>query len=380
VDDDVKNRIMFGALPRGVETLDLLAAVGRNTGSDSDHGYVFGHGLAAELLFRAVGKGHGGSRKTAYGASAYVDALIYPLCYCIRHYVELSLKGAIKRIRRFRNEKTPPNRDHRLQRIWLQFAQTCLQDRRLPSIAAVLKPLVDSVAAVDPTGQAFRYRSSLKGDVHHIETVVIHLRSTEAMFRALRKALDQLDSALEFLEWEYQLGTFTSRLSRADLVEIAKAVELAYDSKDKSWMKKIRGEMKQKFELSNSEFDSADKLIEKHWFLSNMSGVELPLKELTAETMYVLPWALAAFPGDDLLSEEEWVGIAGIVGVMLPYSACEDYDWELQRIAEEDKYIDKGYLGRKITHDPDRFLRALHKLGQPTLAAAFLEVWPEVGD
>lgn len=377
MDNDLKNRIAFGALPRGADTADLLAAVGRNTGGSSDYGYVFGYGLAAELLFHSLGRGHGGSRPKSHGSSAYVDALIYPLCYCIRHYFELSLKDAINRIRKLRGGAAAPKSDHRLQNIWVQFAQTCQQDRRLPPIADVLRPLVDAVAAVDPTGQAFRYRSSLQGDLHHNETVVIHVRSTEKTFKALRRALEHLDGTLEHLEWEYHLGTFTSRLSRADLVEIAKAIKDAFDPADKGWMNKIREEMKQRFKLSNSEFDAADKLIETNRFLSSVSGVERPLMEVDVQTISILLLAVAALPDDDLLSHREWSGLAGIVSVMNPFAACEDYDWELQRIADDGGFIDKGYLGRKITHDPGRFLSALHKLGQSTLGAAFAEVWPE---
>lgn len=375
MDDNLKDRVMFGALPHGVDTVDLLAVVGRNTGSDSDYGYVFGHGLAAELLFRSLGRGHGGSRKSSYGSSAYVDALIYPLCYCIRHYVELSLKDATNRIRRLRGEATLPNRDHHLRRIWTQFAQTCQRDRRLPAFAVLLMPLVDAVAAVDPTGQAFRYRSSLSGDVHHNETVVVHLRSTERTFKALRSALEDLDSALQHLEWEYHLGTYTSELSRADLVAIAQMIKGAFDPKDKGWMNAIKARVKQEFDLSNSEFDSADHLIENNRFLSNVSGIEHPLTAVTCQTISILPWAIAALPTDDLLSEQEWIGLSGIVCVMFPGAACEDYDWELQRIAEDGGYVDKGHVGRRITRDPDRFIRALQRLGQPTLGSVFADVW-----
>jgi hypothetical protein len=268
VDDDLKNRITFGAFPRGFDTLDLLAAVGSNTGGDSDYGYVFGHGLAAELLFRSLGRGHGGSRRKSYGSSAHVDALIYPLCYCIRHYVELSLKDAIKRIRMLRGETTPSNHSHSLQQISTHFAEACVRDRRLGIHATALKPLVDAIAAVDPTGQAFRYRASLTGDVHHRKTAVIHVRSVEITFRALREALDHLDADLDRLEWEYHLGTYTSRLSRADLFSIAEVIKNTFSQMDKGWMTKVRTYVKQMFELSNSEFDAADELIEKNRFLS----------------------------------------------------------------------------------------------------------------
>jgi hypothetical protein len=100
---------------------------------------------------------------------------------------------------------------------------------------------------------------------------------------------------------------------------------------------------------------------------------------VTVRTIFTLPWALVAYPADDLLAQREWTGLAGVVSAMVPNAACEDYDWELQRIAERGQYFDKGHISRKITHDPERFLGALRKLGQPTLASAFLDVWPEAG-
>lgn len=52
--DQLEHRMVFGPLPSGVETLELVAAVGTNTARESDHGPVLGFGLAAEHLFNAL--------------------------------------------------------------------------------------------------------------------------------------------------------------------------------------------------------------------------------------------------------------------------------------------------------------------------------------
>lgn len=369
----------FGALPRGLDTDDLLAAVGNNTGNDSGHGYAFGHALAADLLFKALGRGHGGSRKDSQGSGVYVDALIFPLGYCIRHFVELSLKSAIRDAHGLRGESVRINKSHRLVDIWRDFERACSHDRRLLRHLTVLKPLVDSVHAVDPTGQAFRYHVSASGHVHLGDTAVIHLRSLEKTFVALRRALDELDNKLDFLAEEYFTGTFTAKLSRADLISIAESIRLAYDPADRGWMTRFRKKVREEYGLTGSEFAEADSLIESHPFLSYRSGVERPLKELTSETMTVLMWALVAIPEDDLLSQAEWAGLAGVADVIRPLGYPEFYAWEVDRYLQRDGRISRSDVARFITKRPEAFVQALKRLGQPTLADAFMTAWAPEG-
>lgn len=382
MDPDQEHRLAFGALPRGLDTFELLAAVGRNTGNESDHAYVMGYGLAAEQLFAVLNAGASSRlrRKTDQVAATYVDALVYPLGFCVRHYLELALKSATREMHGLRLKSVKSDYRHGLRAIWPAFDSACAVDRRLRQFGPTLKPLVEAVASVDPTGQTFRYRANLAGHVHLEETAVIHIRSMQRTFSALRSVLDELFDELEALSWEYSFGTYTDKLSRSDLIDIAHAIGSAYDPSDKGWMKDLRASVKQKYSLSNSEFDEADKLIEERPFLSYLSGRELPLKEVTSETMGMLLIALVAAPEDDLLSELEWAGLRGIVEVMRAVGAAEDYAPTVSRYLIEGSWVDKADIARSILRHPAECARALRKLGQPGLASSFLAAWPPHGD
>ena len=65
----------------------LNACVGNN-GFVTNFSYAQGYLEASEILIDQLIK-----RK-----NIYIDLLIYPICYSIRHYLELTLKGNIKRI------------------------------------------------------------------------------------------------------------------------------------------------------------------------------------------------------------------------------------------------------------------------------------------
>lgn len=369
------HRFGFQRLPGDVGPMDLIAAVGTNSGTESDHAYVFGFGLAAEQLFDALKRTSIRRGTDAVVPAVYIDALIYPLGFCMRHYLELALKAGTRDCRALRGKSTKPDFWHSLREIWPSFVEACNEDRRLGSFAGRLAPLVEAIDEVDPSGQAFRYRADLHGVVHMGNTAVIPVRKAEKTFRELRGVLDEFFDKLEELGWEYSFQTYTRKLSRADLIVIADAIKTSYRPDDKSWMKQLRGRIKQRYDLTNSEFDEADALISATSFLSWRAGIERPLSEISTQTIALLYFALAAFPEENLLSDAEWAGLRGIVEVMRPVGAPEDYprvtSWHLEHL---DRF-DRADTARSVMRRPDFFLSALQRMGQPTLVATWRDHW-----
>lgn len=368
-----QNRLEFGALPTGVDTYDVLAAVGKNTGNRSDYAHVLGYRVAVEILLEALCGGSADGKHST--ARAFADGLVYPLGYCIRHYVELALKAAIKDIEALRNKKAQPNSGHRLQELWPAFQSASKSDRRLSPFLKRLRPLVRAVAAVDPTGQAFRYREDLDGRVHLKQTAVIHIQSTQKLFLELRAALSELEYQIEDLGNEYFGMTFTDKLSRADLIDIARRQRAAHNPKDRGWMKVFSGSIKKRYGLSNAEFAAAADMIGKRPFLSFIAGQEKPLAELTPRTMSILMLGLLVFEDFDMFTRTEWAGLRGVLEVMRPVCGPEDYDGAVRRYRYGRKAA-KSDIARDILCRPEDFLAALRRLGQPTLADAFEEAWP----
>lgn len=365
------HRFGFPTVPGDVDPLALIAAVGKNSGSETDHVYVLGFGLAAEQLFDSFKRGGNEGMSSAL----YVDALIYPLGFCMRHYLELALKAATRECRELRGKESKLDFRHGLNHLWPAFAEACKEDRRLSEYPARLAPLTQAIDEVDPSGQAFRYRADVKGNVHLGETAVIPIQRAERTFRELRKVLDELFNELEALTWEYSFRTFTDDLSRADLVEIAATIKAAYRPDDKTWMKRLREQVKQQYGLTNTQFDRGDKLISETAFLSWRAGIERPITEITEETISCLYFALAAPPEDDFLSDDEWAGLRGIAEVMRAVGAPEDYPRFVAHALGGSHRFDRVDTARAITRRPDLFVNALRRMGQPTLVAAWIKHW-----
>lgn len=351
---------------RGPNT-NLIAAVGKNTGSTSDHAYVVGFGLGVDLLLRAMREGGPGSSE----AVAYVDGLIYPVGYCARHYIELFMKSAATTIHGLRRKKSKSSDVHDLLAIWKMFAELCKQDRRLHPYAHRLKPLIRTFAKLDRTGQAFRYRVDLKNRLHLKEVGVINIETFAESFYVLKEIVDDFTGVMEVLEWEYGCGTFTDKLSRADLFDIAKQFAEAYAGGRPGWMNKIKKTVMKRYHLTNSEFEQAEGKIEQHRKLSLIIGVEKKLDEVTPETMGALAIVMAIEEDWDLLSNLEWAGLRGIIEAMGPTGCCEGYEPMLRKCKRKLVIPSPPDIVRSIKRNPSQFSKALEKLGQPTLVDAF---------
>jgi hypothetical protein len=110
--------------------------------------YASGFQDGADELFKALQE-HGHSQ----------DLLVYPLVYCLRHAVELSLKQVIRAGRQLHDEPSQDFPDgHSLSTLWA----TCrpllkrIWEEEEPTYQAV-EATVSSLSQIDPTNDGFRY-------------------------------------------------------------------------------------------------------------------------------------------------------------------------------------------------------------------------------
>lgn len=359
------SRELFGARTRGSSDLSgPIAAVGNNTGSAGEHAYVIGFGYAAQVLLRAL------TLRTP-DADEFIpeDALIHPIAYSTRHFVELFLKDLPGEISRLRSKDAVAPEGHDLRKLWPTFEQACGADRRLAGYPAKLRDAVFTIADLDPTGQTFRYRRSTGNKVHLDKFAVISVQEFEQDFLQMFATVKDLYNELEDMRFEYILGTFTETLSRADLFDIAGRIGAAVEG-GKTALSAAEAEIRGIYRLSRRQYAEARTAIEKHYSLSQLAGKERPLKELSLETLGVAVFAIFVEEPAALLSESEIAAIWGVLFAGDSLGAGEDYDPQVKAFLEGRIPTSQADVIRTLRNKPTHLRRGLVRLGQPTLIAA----------
>jgi hypothetical protein len=132
------------------------------------------------------------------------DYLVFPILFLYRHYLELQLKRLISRGRQLLDLEEPTPRSHDLWRLW----QTCrtILDQVSPGDAVeelnIVGEHIRTLAAIDPTAQAFRYPVDTRGQPSlPKELTLINLRhfseQMEAAANLLGAAGDLIGATLD---------------------------------------------------------------------------------------------------------------------------------------------------------------------------------------
>lgn len=359
-------RALFGALPRGVDSQGVIAAIGANTGTSGGYAYVIGFGYAARVLLRSLTR-----RVNSRDPDDFVpeDALIHPLAFCARHFVELFLKDIPREIYGLRGQSFQPEEHHSIDKLWDPFEVACGLDRRLRQFPGKLRDAVMAMSALDPTGQTFRYRNDKDNQMHLEDLAVIHVPEFEHTFMQLFDVVEDLYAELEGLRDEYSLGTYTDQLSRADLDEIARRIgEAAREGKQA--LKIAQSSIQTDFSLSRSQYAQARERIAGHYGLSSLAGKDRPLKELSADTLAVAVNAIFENEAAKLLERSDVAALWGVLCAGDHRGAAEYYDIEGQAFLANTIPTDRADVLRRLRNKPTHLRRGLSRLGQTALIQA----------
>jgi hypothetical protein len=93
------------------------------------------------------------------------DNLVYPILFCYRHYVEITLKEIIEEHGQWVGVSLS-KKDHKLPDLWKSFLQIATAYHNDPSdeAAIAVSDCIDEFAQVDPASVAFRYARDRKTD------------------------------------------------------------------------------------------------------------------------------------------------------------------------------------------------------------------------
>lgn len=315
----------------------LNACVGTNGGQLGDHAYVLGFAQAAMALLRTAiepprPKESAGSFEDLVDdgdVGAYMDALIYPICFSARHHVELFLKRQIARLAEVRDIDVNRTvlRDHKLVPLLGELFRVC--DKTDSTLRERLEPIEGAIReldAFDSQGQTFRYRRSNEKELHLREVSHINLGTLEAGLKRLFAATENFDNYVDALVYEYQQGSFTSKLSRQKLVELAKALPPRSTWAKSSAFDTVEQEFRQKYALSSNDFQKAVKRLLEGRGLSGYVDVELALPHLTPELLTKLVALDVTKEELDAIPTEVWRVLETVGEVGRPYEYPELFD------------------------------------------------------
>jgi len=267
---------------RGAEPTWANACVGEN-GAPGIIDYASGFAAAANALLD--------SAIATQGIELTVDTLVYPICFTMRHAIELFLKSAAEdliSIGEMRGVALPQfsyKESHDLGVIWRyvrNYGRT--MDERLAEILVGLDEYILDVAAVDASGQVFRYPFDLENKKHLTEIGIINFIVLKARFNEVERLLLALSQMTAKLGEEYRLGTFTKKLSRLQLCQLATELpprsawqEVSFDD--------LKAALMAKYKLSSNDFSKALKLIQKRHEMAAKIGMQVSIPGFTLDAL-----------------------------------------------------------------------------------------------
>lgn len=259
------------------------ACVGDNGASDIID-YASGFAEAAILLIDDSTKDN--------GLNSNRDTIVYPICFTIRHAIELFLKACvadiakIAEIRRIQLLPFSLSTSHNLELIWAYIKEHAIKvDERFNNPLIDLDEYILDVANMDATGQVFRYAFDNENRKHLKEVGLINLLVLKARFVEVEALLRSLIFLSQKLVYEYGLGTFTRKLSRHQLTQIAKQLP-PYDTWKNESFRKIKEEVKSQYELTSNDLNKAFCIIKNHYEMAVCLGIEVKIPGLTLKSLY----------------------------------------------------------------------------------------------
>jgi hypothetical protein len=295
---DRKNTTFVGGDP-----IWANACVGEN-GFPSYWEYAKGFSQAATTLIDLV--------LSERGLKLSVDEMIYPVCFNMRHSVELRLKGAIEELTliekcRDRNLQFDLAGSHDIGNLWSFFVgRAPVIDDRYDSIISRLDTKIADIAEIDATGQTFRYPLNTESQKHLVDVSIINFLVLKRSFAELEAVLDDLHRLNKYLRDEYRWGSFTKRLSRKNIFEIASLLPARATWTDESF-DTTRETIKKRFKIGGKELSASIKLIETHYELAPEIGMSIPL--LGVEEGYIKEFFGHWFEQHDLPSDKDQIDI-----------------------------------------------------------------------
>lgn len=209
-----------------------------------------------------------------------VNTLSYPMLFCARHSIELQFKILIEMVNDFNNYRTGERNKanitgHNLRNLSERLKELILNsDRRIIGYYKEIdvESLLQFFEAYDSTSQSFRYLLDQKGNML-IKSNLNILKPIED-YQNLFSFLDWMQEVISEYYEEYSTKTYTKKLSRSDLVLIAKRLPNKEEWGNQLFLDE-KEVIKVEYSLSNRDFSDALNMIKANPFLCSLIGMEI---------------------------------------------------------------------------------------------------------
>ena len=348
-----------------------------------DLGYAYREGFmqATMALLAAANAESYDDPNTGETVFVYVDALIYPICFNARHFIELFLKDSIRAVSALGADATQVGviATHDLIKLWEEFAAAIARDSRLMELGMPLKEVFMDIAQVDNTGMTFRYPHDLDESVHLPDLEHINLAVLGDRLRGMFKQAEEFSICMTVFQREYAQSSFTGKLHRGNIEAIAR--RLPPHEKWAEELRPVKKEICDQLGLSSNDFCKALILIKRHREFSDLIGLELPLG-LPGNVFTRLARIHAREAGYDTITKDEWLRLDAVMAVSQLGSYSEEYDSYLTQIScpNYEGRFDPAHLTRNLYARNQRLRGGLVKLGQRTLLAALAKAIPHLAE
>ncbi|WP_153163734.1 hypothetical protein [Zoogloea sp. 1C4] len=309
------------------------AVVGGQWIGDTRNAYREGFMQATLVLLAAAATESYVAPSSDETACVFIDALVYPICFNARHFMELFLKDSIRNVSALGKNTTEVGviATHDLIGLWDNFAAAIARDSRLVELGMPLEEVFKDVAEVDNKGMAFRYSHDLDERMHLRDLEHINLDVLGDRLRKMFKQAEEFTVCLTVLQQEYAQNTFTGKLHRGNIEAIAKRLPPHVN-----WAKElepVKKEICDQFGLSSNDFGKALDLIKHHREFSSLIGLESPLEELPVDVFTRLACVHSGEAAHDVITKAEWLSLDAVMEISRIGSYSEEYDSYLKHIS-----------------------------------------------
>lgn len=243
-----------------------------------------------------------------------VDYMVYPICFNMRHAVELQLKKVWKDLSilaTYRKIKLSNHMDrkiketpslqgkikpfpdlneastHDLKIIWNLIEEYApLIDSRYLLFIDLLTPFINDIAEMDSTGQTFRYPASNESQVHLDKTPIINIEILKVRFTNLVAILKYLEDISKEMIYEYGWSSITNSLSHFDIIKAAYHLAKFLDDEE-PYYKAAKASTLKLFNISSNEYSQLTKTLTKDKTINHILKVDNKPKHADLETLIV---------------------------------------------------------------------------------------------
>lgn len=225
-----------------------------------------------------------------------VDEIVYPICFGIRHCVEIYIKELISELEgipSFKNRKLKIDHDsliknkelHNLEALWKEFSKKSEAfDDRFKSLNSKVEKYIIDISKIDPNGETFRYATDRENQKHLVKVALINIEYLKLVFKYIKDTFIAIINNSRSISIEYSKGSHTKNLSRNDIYQISKILPVRGLWGNAAFKRSKKKTIKS-YQISGREFSDALDIIKKHYEFSYEVGLSNPLRGIVSEDL-----------------------------------------------------------------------------------------------